>query len=158
MLRRTVLSALTTTLGLVMAGIVGIPALITSMSPLFERRRGPVWRPVGAVADFLRGTITPAAVEVPRDDWARSLSVQRVYVWHGDDGDLVVFSRNCTDLSCPVVWDPRSQRFYCPCHGGIFAMNGDPLAGPPARPLFRYRNRTRNGRLEIDLSSLPAIT
>jgi menaquinol-cytochrome c reductase iron-sulfur subunit len=95
---------------------------------------------------------------VPRGDWARSLGEKGVFVWRASEEEVVVFSRNCTDLSCPVTWDPGSNWFYCPCHGGIFAQDGTNVAGPPTRPLYRYANRVQNGVLEIDLLSLPPMT
>jgi menaquinol-cytochrome c reductase iron-sulfur subunit len=97
-------------------------------------------------------------VEVPREDWAATLRERGVYVWRRSEQEVVVFARNCTDLSCPVTWDPGSQWFFCPCHGGIFSKDGERMAGPPKRPLYRYTNRIRDGVVEIDLRSLPPIT
>lgn len=99
-------------------------------------------------------------MRVERGDWARSLDEKGVYVWRKSEkeADVVVFSRNCTDLSCPVKFDEGSECFYCPCHGGIFDKQGIPLAGPPSVPLYRYANRVRGGVLEIDLNSLPPMT
>lgn len=142
-------------MGAAVAGIVGIPALINVLSPLFGRR-GEVWQPVGPVEAFPVGEMREAAVEVPRPrDSARSLNEKGVFVWHAEQDEIVVFSRKCTDLHCGVIWDPGSEWFFCPCHGGIFAKNGERMAGPPQRPLYRYENRVRNGLLEIDLNSLP---
>jgi hypothetical protein len=72
----------------------------------------------------------------------RPLSRQGVYVWRPTDEEVVVFSRSCTDLGCPVIWDGGSQCFFCPCHGGIFARDGRRMAGPPDRELYRYANRS----------------
>lgn len=138
------------------AATVGVPALITGLSPGFKRR-GETWRSLGPVEDFPVGEVTQGLVEVPREDWARGLRVKLVYVWRPGD-EFVVYSRNCTDVGCPVNWDPGSECFLCPCHGGIFLKDGTPIAGPPPRPLYRYTNRVRNGVLEIDLSSLPPMT
>jgi menaquinol-cytochrome c reductase iron-sulfur subunit len=158
--RRKLLTILVHTGGMLVAGIVAIPALLMGISPAIQPRRGPTWSPLGPLDDFPAGEMTQAAVEVPRDDWAQSLWEKGVYVWRpaDDDDGVVVFSRNCTDLSCPVTFDTGSQWFYCPCHGGIFAKDGTPRAGPPKRPLFRYANRVRDGVLEIDLASLPPVT
>jgi menaquinol-cytochrome c reductase iron-sulfur subunit len=157
MTRRKTLAAIVKGVGLAVAAIVGIPSLIVAMSPVIDRRRGPVWRPLGRLEDFPVGDVTKALVEVARDDWARSLRTQAVYVWHAGPQELVVFSRKCTDLSCPIVWDPGSEWFFCPCHGGIFSKEGEPMAGPPKRPLYRYAYRLMNGVVEIDLNSLPPM-
>jgi menaquinol-cytochrome c reductase iron-sulfur subunit len=145
-------------MGAVTAGVVGIPAAISALSPLWKTRPEAWWRPIGELHSFPVGGVHEATVFMPRDDWARNVRVKSVYVWRPTEDRLVVYSRNCTDLSCPIVWDPGSQWFLCPCHGGIFDQEGEPKAGPPPRPLYRYANRVRNGVLEIDLRSLPPMT
>jgi len=137
---------------------LGIPAIIAALTPSLKGRAAPAWRTAGKIDDFPLGKITPVEIEVRRDDWSRSLQQKTVYVWRKDESQWVVYSRSCTDLSCPLTFDPGSECFFCPCHGGIFAKNGDPMAGPPKKPLYRYANRSRAGVLEIDLHSLPPFT
>ncbi len=53
-------------------------------------------------------------------------------------GKLTAFSRRCTHLSCPVVYEPetRGEVLYCPCHNGAFSLeDGRVLQGPPPHPL-----------------------
>jgi menaquinol-cytochrome c reductase iron-sulfur subunit len=52
-------------------------------------------------------------------------------------------------LGCPVRFIEASQRFVCPCHGGVYEFTGKVAGGPPVRPLDRFYTRTRRGRLEI---------
>lgn len=160
MKRRSFFNLLVIGGGLVTATLAGIPALITALSPVLQRREKELWVPLGALDDFPVGDMSKAVVEVPRDDWDESLREKGVFVWRptGDGEEVVVFSRNCTDLSCPVTWDPGSGWFFCPCHGGIFAEDGSNKAGPPDRPLLRYSYRVQEGLLEIDLRSLPPVT
>jgi menaquinol-cytochrome c reductase iron-sulfur subunit len=101
------------------------------------------------------GTVSAAEVEVTDAAWGDRLRRKGVYVWREDATAVVVFSRHCTDMGCPVQWDPGSEWFYCPCHGGVFSQEGEPKAGPPKFPLYRYRFRVRDGELEIDLRSIP---
>lgn len=144
--------------GAMSALFVAGPLIATAMSPVLQRRKGPAWRSLGDLAQFEPGAVQKAYVEVKREDWANLLQSKGVYVSRRPDGEVIVFSRNCTDLSCPIAWDPRSGCFFCPCHGGIFNKDGERLAGPPKRPLYRYAARIREGRLEIDINSLPVIT
>ncbi len=52
------------------------------------------------------------------------------------DERFVAFGQKCTHLACAVVPDFEAQKFHCPCHKGYFALaTGDPVAGPPRRPL-----------------------
>lgn len=57
---------------------------------------------------------------------------------HLSDGRFVAYSGRCTHLSCAVYYDQASTHLLCPCHEGVFdSQTGDPLAGPPQRPLPR---------------------
>jgi Rieske Fe-S protein len=51
---------------------------------------------------------------------------------------LNVMSNHCAHLGCPVRWFPDREEMLCPCHGGIYDINGGLLAGPPPQDLFKY--------------------
>jgi len=51
---------------------------------------------------------------------------------------LNVMSNHCAHLGCPVRWFPDRSEMLCPCHGGIYDINGGLLAGPPPQDLFKY--------------------
>jgi menaquinol-cytochrome c reductase iron-sulfur subunit len=155
--KRTFLKLFVVGTGLVGAGVIGIPALATIFSPVIRRARGERWQPLGELEAFPVGAVQRAEVDLPRTDWARALRVQGVYVWRQNAGEVIVFSRSCTDLSCPVTWDAGSGWFFCPCHGGIFNHEGERMAGPPKRALYRYATRIREGMIEIDLNSIPPM-
>ena len=156
--RRNILVALMGLGGTMLSGVLMIPALLASLGPALNGRRATRWRSAGPLKAFPIHSVAQAVVKVRRGDWGRSLDAKAVYVWRKSAEEVVVYSRNCTDLSCPVRFDPGSECFFCPCHGGIFAKDGRPLAGPPREPLYRYANRVRDGVLEIDLASLPPMT
>lgn len=156
--RRTLLKRLVQGMGLAVASVVGVPAAITTMSPTWRYSRDGRWQSLGPLSQFPVGAMTRTAVAAPRDDWARSLRRKGVYVWRPDEQRVVVYSRSCTDLSCPVTWDAGSGVFFCPCHGGMFNREGQVMAGPPSRPLYQYAPRVVRGELWIDLDSLPRMT
>src|SRR5262249_21661985 len=57
-----------------------------------------------------------------------------------DSTAFIAFSRQCTHLSCSVVPEADGRRLYCPCHEGAFDIaTGNPIAGPPRRPLARIK-------------------
>ena len=41
----------------------------------------------------------------------------------------------CTHTGCTVAWDEGRQRYYCPCHEGVYDANGAVLSGAPTAPL-----------------------
>lgn len=38
----------------------------------------------------------------------------------GPDGDIVAYSSLCTHMGCPLMYDPASRSFKCPCHYSMF--------------------------------------
>ena len=53
-------------------------------------------------------------------------------------GQLNVLSNSCAHLGCPVRWFPDQQLYLCPCHGGLYDINGGWVGGPPPRGMYRY--------------------
>lgn len=54
--------------------------------------------------------------------------------------NLNVLSNSCAHLGCPVRWVIRGGEgeFLCPCHGGIYDINGGWVGGPPPRGMYHY--------------------
>lgn len=38
----------------------------------------------------------------------------------------------CPHLGCKVHWESANNRFFCPCHNGVFNKDGIAVSGPPA--------------------------
>ena len=53
-------------------------------------------------------------------------------------GQLNILSNSCAHLGCPVRWFPDKHEFLCPCHGGLYDINGGYVGGPPPRGMYRY--------------------
>ena len=51
---------------------------------------------------------------------------------------LNVLSNSCAHLGCPVRWMSEKQLYLCPCHGGLYDINGGWVGGPPPRGMYRY--------------------
>jgi menaquinol-cytochrome c reductase iron-sulfur subunit len=143
--------------GAVAAAGLAVPAVITLIAPALEGDPDPLWTGVAELDAFPLGSMTAALIEVDRDERENALRERLLYVRRTAEGAVEVFSRNCTDLSCPLNWDEGSRTFLCPCHGGIFNSEGKPIAGPPSKPMFRYAHRIHEGILEVDVNSVPPI-
>jgi cytochrome b6-f complex iron-sulfur subunit len=48
---------------------------------------------------------------------------------------LKALSTSCTHLGCKAYYEPGNNRFFCPCHDGVFDLSGNVVSGPPPRPL-----------------------
>jgi Rieske Fe-S protein len=64
---------------------------------------------------------------------------------------LNILSNSCAHLGCPVRWFPDEQLFLCPCHGGLYDINGGWVGGPPPRGMYRYIDAEvrENGKLYV---------
>lgn len=69
---------------------------------------------------------------------AISISGKPVFVVRLEEG-YRVYSGICSHLGCIVKWEPNKDRFYCPCHQGVFGKDGKVVSGPPPKPLEEYR-------------------
>lgn len=77
----------------------------------------------------------------------------------GDVSDFIALSSTCPHLGCRVHWQPGENRFFCPCHNGVFTPEGKAIAGPPAeagQSLPRYPLDIQSGLLyvKVPLDSL----
>lgn len=58
---------------------------------------------------------------------------------HTADGDYRAFTAVCTHLACTVQYRPDLQEIWCPCHNGLYDLNGRNVSGPPPRPLQAFK-------------------
>lgn len=73
---------------------------------------------------------------------ASDYEVGQVRNYTGPDGKVVLIKRTaegfqalnstCPHLGCQVYWEEDNNRFFCPCHSGVFDPQGIAIAGPPA--------------------------
>ncbi len=50
---------------------------------------------------------------------------------------LIALSRVCTHLGCLVQYDQENKRLLCPCHAGVYDLEGNIVSGPPPKPLTK---------------------
>ena len=68
---------------------------------------------------------------------------------HLSNNGFKAFSAVCTHLSCTVEYRPDHQDFYCPCHAGVYDLNGRNIGGPPPTPLEEYYVELRNEKIYV---------
>jgi menaquinol-cytochrome c reductase iron-sulfur subunit len=145
-------------LGLAVSSVAALGAFVPFVAYFLRAARPapPVWRDVGAVADFPLGVTQKVVYPDPDPDPWQGMAVRNA-AWVRRDGPatFVAFSIYCTHTGCPVNWVEDARLFLCPCHGGIFDGNGNVTAGPPPRPLDRTPVRVRDGRVEVRTAPVP---
>jgi len=133
--RRRILVALVNgavvAIGGALSALLGIFALKPAAAATRER-----WIRAGALSDLQPGVPTAKVLVVPRiDGWYRGRAPQTVFLLWDGEKQIRAVSATCTHLGCQVHWDQKGERFRCPCHGGVYALDGKVLEGPPPRPL-----------------------
>jgi cytochrome b6-f complex iron-sulfur subunit len=76
------------------------------------------------------------AAEYPMGVSTKWLNEQRVWIIRTPKGFYSLWAR-CTHLGCTPNWFNDQNRFRCPCHGSNYTIDGDVIAGPAPRPLWR---------------------
>ncbi len=73
------------------------------------------------------------------------------------ESDFIALSSTCPHLGCQVHWEAHHNRFFCPCHNGVFDPTGRATAGPPAdagQELVRFPLKTDGGLLYIQAPTM----
>ena len=69
--------------------------------------------------------------------------------------DFVALSSVCPHLGCQVHWEPQNDRYFCPCHNGVFNPEGVATEGPPAeagQSLLEYPLKVEGNLLFIEVA------
>jgi cytochrome b6-f complex iron-sulfur subunit len=52
-------------------------------------------------------------------------------------------------MGCVVRWVAEAEEYFCPCHQGRYDADGNPVAGPPPRPLSSVPVSIRGTRIVL---------
>lgn len=66
-----------------------------------------------------------------------------------DDGTFRAFSALCTHLQCVVAYSAERKRIECPCHRGVYSLEGQNISGPPPSPLKQLACEVVNGKVIV---------
>jgi Rieske Fe-S protein len=154
--RRRFMTASAHTAGAIATAAFTLPALGMAFGPVFEKQEEH-WESVGAVADFPEDTYIPRTLTIARGIgevgkstvYVRKYNAELDHEIKDEFNDYVAISTRCMHLGCPVRYVEASERFICPCHGGVYDIEGKVSGGPPVRPLDRFYTRVRNQQVEV---------
>ena len=142
--------------------------------PDLIKRRDFLWMGWSALLAFLTGSAAAAARFMfpnvlyepsqkfnagPAKDFPPGVSTlwfkkQRVWIVRTAQGIYTLWAR-CTHLGCTPNWFLDQDRFGCPCHGSNFSRDGDVIAGPAPKGLWRCKVEvSATGDLIIDKAVL----
>jgi Rieske Fe-S protein len=112
---------------------------------------------IGKVDDFPVGVPKKTTITSSKmDAWNifEGLVMGSVWVIRKEDNSLNVFSVNCPHLGCGINWGEDVKQFLCPCHEGVFDINGKKISGPAPRDLYRFETKIENNNILLKFGSL----
>ena len=77
---------------------------------------------------------------------------RKVLLFKKAGGKLLAIGTVCSHLGCAVFYRSKKKMFDCPCHQGVFDGEGNPVSGPPERPLDRYPVTVSEGKVFVQFS------
>ncbi len=100
-----------------------------------NRRRPPRVVDTGVRADQLSSPVVVASAVLSRDR----------------TGAVMALDRRCTHLGCLVGLAEDRATLVCPCHGSVFALDGERVSGPAQTSLRRLAARVdQAGKVWLD--------
>jgi menaquinol-cytochrome c reductase iron-sulfur subunit len=140
------------TLGTIIAVTIGLPPIAYVVGPALKTSKSNAWIPLGEEKKFPVDEPTLVSfTQTKVNGWEKTIKSYGVYVVKPANSDIYVLSNVCTHLSCRVNWRKDKADFVCPCHDGIFNIQGIVVSGPPPKPLYRYETKIEDGTLYIRL-------
>jgi Rieske Fe-S protein len=132
-----------------LAVVCAVPLVGSAVAPAFKKRKGR-WVDVGPVAQVKPNEpFAVSATYQAADGWLLKTVRDEAYIVTHDQKSYFVLSNVCTHLKCRVRWEDARQAFFCPCHDGMFDIDGKVISGPPPRPLDRFAHKVEAGRMVI---------
>lgn len=124
----------------------------------------------GGIFTTIAGMLFPALAYVwpvmrrgPSVDMEEVAGIDEIPVWGakkvivGGSALMVIRTPNgykalsaiCTHLGCLVDWNNQRRQIVCPCHAGVFDVEGRNISGPPPRPLASYEVKIMDGKIFV---------
>jgi menaquinol-cytochrome c reductase iron-sulfur subunit len=134
----------------------GLPALGFALGPIFEDTTPERFQDVGPEEDFNEQTYVPKVITLTTGTGEAGKTTIYVRRFNptldskkNDDLPYVAITTRCAHVGCPVRYVQASERFICPCHGGVYDFQGKVTGGPPVRPLDRFYTKVQEGRVLV---------
>ncbi len=154
--RRRFMTATAHGAGGVAAASFALPALGFAFGPVFKSSPHR-WEVVGTIYEFPDNNYIPVVITLQPNIGEAGKSTVYMRKFNPEiDTDpydkgtpYIAISSRCAHVGCPVRWVDASERFICPCHGGVYDLLGRRVGGPPVRPLDRFYTRVDGENVEV---------
>lgn len=141
------ISAIHAAMGATLAFVLGGAVL----KPSFESRESS-WLRAGTLGALPANEPVPVTLRIARrDGYAQVVDRTVVYLVKVSDTEVRALNSTCTHLGCRTSYDRESRRILCPCHGGVYDVQGNVLDGPPPTPLASMTTRIEDGQVLVQV-------
>jgi menaquinol-cytochrome c reductase iron-sulfur subunit len=128
--------------------LLGIPFVSSLISSPTKKKLE--WSRVGEINSLPEGQPMQVKFGARTEDAYHYENVlYSVWVIKHSADQVTVFSPICPHLGCHYLWNQETERFTCPCHASVFALDGKVLYGPAPRPLDSLPYKIANGVLFV---------
>jgi Rieske Fe-S protein len=135
------------TIGATLAFVLGGAVL----APGFTRR-ARTWLSAGDASTLRDGEPRAVTLRVARADGAIEAVDRRVvFLVKAAGASVRVLDSTCTHLGCRTRFNAEAGRIECPCHGGVYDLDGRVVSGPPPRPLDELPSRLDGTRILVEV-------
>ena len=120
------------------------------VAPSFGRRQA-MWLHAGDADALEEGTPLPITLRVARPDGPSEVVDRKIVYLVKTGTDVRALDSTCTHLGCRTRFNPESKQIECPCHGGVYDVTGNVIAGPPPAPLRAMTTRIDAGKVMVQV-------
>ncbi|HXX81567.1 MAG TPA: ubiquinol-cytochrome c reductase iron-sulfur subunit [Thermodesulfovibrionales bacterium] len=146
--RRKFLTLVIGVFGSVNAIVLGLPFVRSLVSVASKRKAG--WSRVTEVGSLPEGQPVEVKFSALKEDaYHYTNALYSVWVIKHSHEKVTVFSPVCPHLGCHFLWDPKVERFECPCHASEYSLEGKVLYGPAPRSLDVLPHKIEQGVLFV---------
>lgn len=120
------------------------------VAPALARHQS-LWLHAGSLESLNDETPTAITLRIARPDGASEMVDRRV-VYLVKSADVVVaLDSTCTHLGCRTRYNAETNQIECPCHGGVYDITGQVIAGPPPKALATLATRIEGDRILVEV-------
>ncbi len=125
-----VIAGIQAAMGATLAFILGGAVLAPSF-----RRRGESWLHAATLDAVRENEPLAVTLRVARQDGYAQVVDRKVIYLVRQGNEVRAMGSTCTHLGCRTSYDKPNKRIICPCHGGVYDLQGNVVSGPPPAPL-----------------------
>lgn len=143
---------------------IGVPVVLYALEPALESASsGESLVELGNLSDFANQTAPKSITKsykytdsFKQIEGNKTVFVRALKAGASESKDFQILDSTCTHAGCAVSYNspiaPTSakDKFYCPCHSSIYAVDGKNEAVAP-RPLHSYKVYVKDGKVAFNV-------